>query len=90
MMRGKLRIDAGIDTEGGAAMAAEIAGTVKELAGEVPVGGVILAVDVRVEGMDWDSVFEGIQVTRVPSWESAFRALRDKTSIGEMPLFQVD
>lgn len=77
MMRGKLRIDGGIDAESGAAMAAEIAGAVKELAGEVPVGGVILAVDVRVEGMEWDSVFEGIQVTRVPSWESAFRAVRE-------------
>jgi hypothetical protein len=77
MVRGKLRVDAGIETEGGAAMAAEIAGAVKDLAGEVPVGGVILAVDVRVEGMEWESVFEGIQVTRVPSWESAFRAVRE-------------
>jgi hypothetical protein len=84
MVRGKLRFEGGVDAEGGAVMVAEIAGAVKDLAGEVPVGGVILAVDVRVEGMDWDSVFEGSKVAGVPSWESAFRAMREGVAPGTL------
>ena len=84
MVRGKLRFEGGIDTEAGAAMVAEIASAVKDLAGEVAVEGVILAVDVRVEGMDWGSVFVGSKVTKVPSWESAFRAMREGVAPGAL------
>ena len=84
MVRGKLRFEGGIDAEAGAAMVAEIASAVKDLAGEVAVEGVILAVDVRVEGMDWGSVFVGSKVTKVPSWESAFRAMREGVAPGTL------
>jgi hypothetical protein len=65
-------------------MVAEIASAVKDLAGEVAVEGVILAVDVRIEGMEWGSVFVGSKVTRVATWESAFRAMREGVAPGAL------
>jgi hypothetical protein len=84
MVRGKLRFEGGVDAEGGAVMVAEISSALKDLAGEVAIEGVILAVDVRVEGMDWGSVIVGSKVTKVPSWESAFRAMREGVAPGAL------
>lgn len=73
LVRGKLRLE----TEGGNEMVKEVASAVRELASGEQVGGVILAVDGRIDGMNWVSALECCQVKRVPSWESAFRSLRE-------------
>jgi hypothetical protein len=80
-VRGKLRIEPDKETEGAAAMMAEIATLAREVAGESGLEGVFLGVDGRLSGMDWDGVFEGRKVVRVASWEAAFRSVRETSAI---------
>lgn len=75
-------MDVGSEVESRAEMIRTINLTVNEVSGETPLEGVLLGVVEPLQDLDWGDAFGGCKVIRTPSWESAFRRLREGTAAG--------